>query len=397
MDKATHILNTSKQIKSWLNYFTIGKHPGRIPELDGLRAFAIILVLFRHFAVYYREFHGSYYKHTLSDSLLHNFMQNGWLGVDLFFVLSGYLIFYHLLSVQHRTDRIQTFGRYALKRILRTFPLYYAIIVLIVLGLIPFYQQDNTIGWNQLLIHLVFLQDYTGTEILTPLWSLATEEKFYLLAPLLLWFISHFKARTSIIFISLFIAASLLLKTVLISNLDEPLPYISFFWYYRAPFHYAIISILIGVMIAILSQFKAPNWLPKLGLISGSLAIILLFSETWIGSHTWHLFNTVHLLFILACGVLIWVAVKYTGSRSMNFLRGRTLRIISVLSYALYLVHYAVLPWVLRLHKQYIRSEEPWIHTLSFLAIYVVVSIFASLLLHYVVEKPFLILKDRVK
>ncbi|WP_395377269.1 acyltransferase family protein [Marinicella sp. W31] len=389
-------MNTSKKTNSWINYFNIGKHPGRIPELDGFRAFAIILVLFRHFADFYQDFHASYYRNIFGDSILHNFMQNGWLGVDLFFVLSGYLIFYHLLSVQNKPDRAQTYGRYALKRILRTFPLYYAIIALIFLGLIPFYQAPASAGWDQLITHLVFLQDYKGTDILVPLWSLASEEKFYLLAPILLWLVSYLPTRKSIIYICIFIASSVLLKTFLIFNLDEPLPYDTFFWHFRAPFHYAITSILIGVIIALLSQHQAPKWLPKLGLISALIVILLLLIESWVDTTGWHRVNIMHLLFTMACGLLVWTAVKHSGMRTMRFLTGRILRIIAVLSYSLYLVHYTVLPWTFQFHKQHIRSEEPWIHGLSFFAIYIGLSFLASLLLHYLIEKPFLILKDRL-
>jgi len=81
-----------------IDYLSIGKTPGRIPELDGLRAWAILLVLGHHFATFYREHNGSYYRDVISGPL-ENWLLNGWLGVDLFFVLSGYLIFHHLMSM----------------------------------------------------------------------------------------------------------------------------------------------------------------------------------------------------------------------------------------------------------------------------------------------------------
>src|SRR5690606_23792616 len=105
---------------------------------------------------------------------------NGWVGVDLFFVLSGFLIGFHLLT--HWPDNgvlLQFFAKFWLKRILRTFPLYYATIVIVLLNIIPGYEFLSDDIWSEVYIHLVFMQDYLGTNILPTLWSLATEEKFY--------------------------------------------------------------------------------------------------------------------------------------------------------------------------------------------------------------------------
>jgi len=376
---------------AWINYLKIAQKPGKIPELDGFRALAILLVVFHHFATYYREHHNSYFKKAIPEEA-QQFMLNGWMGVDLFFVLSGYLIFHHLSTSYQAKNRIG-FGKYALKRVLRTFPLYLFMIVLIVFGLIPYYQSSFTN--MDILIHVVFLQDYLGAKLLTPMWSLATEEKFYLLAPLLL-FLTRWDIKKSVGVLLILIMVLTAYKSYSMSHYAEALNAISFFENFRAPFHYAITSIMIGVMIALLTQQQRPNILPLLFWVSAVIILALMTFMALYHANNWHWLNGLHLLMVLMFGLMIWTAVKYSGAIWMKFLTGRFLRIISVLSYSWYLAHYTVLPWVYRLHKQHIYSEEPWIHATSFLGIYLGLSISFSLLLHYMIEKPFLIWKDRI-
>ena len=187
-----------------------------------------------------------------------------------------------------------------------------------------------------------------------------------------------------------------LLKSLMMHQTDVSLNAISYFELFRAPFHYAITSILIGVLVAIISQGSTVKAQPTLFWVSVLGAFGILCWANLYQAENWHLLNGLHLLMVLMFGLMIWTAVQFSGAPWLKWLTGRTLRTISVLSYAWYLAHYTVLPWVYRLHRGYIRSEEPWIHTLSFLAIYVGISLLFSLLLHYLIEKPFLLWKDRV-
>ncbi|WP_223786759.1 acyltransferase family protein [Marinicella meishanensis] len=381
-----------RQKFAWVQYLKIGTQPGRIPELDGLRALAIVMVLLYHFATYYGEVNGSYYRNFFTGALGH-FLQNGWLGVDLFFVLSGYLIFHHLIKLQDQTALATDYRRYALKRVLRTFPVYYAMILLFMLGAIPYYKVDVT--GTQLLTHLFFLQDYMGPRILEPMWSLATEEKFYLLAPLLL-FLRRWPAKQATLLLLLFVLLMLLYRSVLIIQADADLRSNDFFIELRLPFHFAVTGILIGVLVA-LWQGRPVNRLGPGSTIGVMLILgVLLFSVKLFDLPSWHWTNWLHGLVIVLFGCLVWSVVQFSGHRWLALLRGRTLRVIAVLSYSLYLVHYALLPWVVRIHKTYIRSEEAWIHIGSFMALYLGMTLLGSLLVHYLVEKPFLIWKDRL-
>lgn len=102
--------------------------PGKFPQLDGLRAIAIILVLLRHGVGSLQHNYPSYFSES-GNSFLGAVLLNGWVGVDLFFVLSGFLIGFHLLTHwPNNGGMLRFFTKFWLKRILRTFPLYYATI-----------------------------------------------------------------------------------------------------------------------------------------------------------------------------------------------------------------------------------------------------------------------------
>jgi len=155
----------------------------RIMAMDGLRGIAILLVLACHLLEMRPE---SGWLNQLSKSM--------WIGVDLFFVLSGFLITSNLIRTRTDAQRARNF--YA-RRILRIFPAYY----LVVLGTVVLVWQLNpdervvadTTGLLPAL--LLFTQNIVSAvsperpllRELTPLWSLAVEEQFYLFWPWLVW------------------------------------------------------------------------------------------------------------------------------------------------------------------------------------------------------------------
>ena len=109
---------------SWSNYFRFEPIPGAIAPLDGLRAIAILLVLFRHGV---RPFYvpGEPAIGFLGWDAMTP-MINGWAGVDLFFVLSGFLVSYHILKRWSAEFRVSELRDYLVKRILRIVPAYWA-------------------------------------------------------------------------------------------------------------------------------------------------------------------------------------------------------------------------------------------------------------------------------
>lgn len=155
-----------------------------IPELDGLRGLAILLVFAGHTAQF-----GSQYSET-TNPLMSFLGRNTGLGVDLFFVLSGFLITGLLYDAKESSGYFRTF--YA-RRTLRIFPLYYATLAIVaalkfgfpdVFALKTLTSEAQWANWTYTSNILIALKDW-GSEpgYLGHFWSLAVEEQFYVVWP----------------------------------------------------------------------------------------------------------------------------------------------------------------------------------------------------------------------
>jgi peptidoglycan/LPS O-acetylase OafA/YrhL len=174
---------------------------GRLPELDGIRGMAILLVLLYHYIYYVNVSVSATPGRLLSD--IQRCFGMGWAGVDLFFVLSGFLIGGILIDTRTSSRYFSTFYT---RRFYRIIPLYYGWIgIYFALMVMPFHDRfgllsGNLEKWYALPIYLLFLQNSTkiphaifGTAWLGALWSLAVEEQFYLVTPLAVRFLSRRK------------------------------------------------------------------------------------------------------------------------------------------------------------------------------------------------------------
>ena len=159
------------------------KKSSHISELDGLRGIAILLVVLYHYLSW---------THGTRMPLLKAIFATGWSGVDLFFVLSGFLIGGILLDAKESANYFKTF--YA-RRALRILPLYYVWIGIyfVIAAFI-----GNPEGWRSVPLYVLFLQNFgkiqhllPGTVWLGHLWSLCVEEQFYLIIPLAIRFLDR--------------------------------------------------------------------------------------------------------------------------------------------------------------------------------------------------------------
>jgi peptidoglycan/LPS O-acetylase OafA/YrhL len=157
-----------------------------IAALDGVRGVAILLVLLFHFGLFG---HGLPPATAQIDKMFHALFQVGWVGVDLFFVLSGFLITGILCDSK---DEAGYFRNFYIRRCLRIFPLYYATLVIFLVclpRLVPFddgiqYVTRHSLWyWSYLTNVLVAWQGWYVSGVLDHLWSLAVEEQFYLVWP----------------------------------------------------------------------------------------------------------------------------------------------------------------------------------------------------------------------
>ena len=157
-----------------------------IKGLDTLRAFAILFVIIEHWGP---EFYGN---HPILAFLQKYFLPNGNFGVDLFFVLSGFLITSILLNAKadnHGVNRLLIIKNFIVRRALRIFPVYYLMLIFLLLIHYKGVQEDI---WY-LVTYTSNIQFYRNGAwgAIPHTWSLAVEEQFYLFWPWIILFVKE--------------------------------------------------------------------------------------------------------------------------------------------------------------------------------------------------------------
>ena len=387
----------NSRLSKLVEYFSFRRLPGQVRELDGLRGLAVILVLLRH-AV--RPFWPIETLETNASAWdLGTFMINGWIGVDLFFVLSGYLISYHILNLKERHGGNWMWTPYLKKRAMRIIPAYYAVLFLTALGVFPYYESSSAFLGLRLSYHMLFLQDYLPSNFVVAFWSLGVEEKFYLIAPLLIFARANAKTcagRVHGIVILLLLGVALRVFTAVTDPSVET--YDTFFRTFRSPFHMTMDPILIGVIIAFVHKSKAE--LPRLTSrltaniafwLGASVVVWLLTSADMMGTISWWDKTLQPTLIALAFGGMTF-GLLFGGGPAMLF-RSALLFFCARISYSLYLIHLPLIPVSLLLAEEIAPVQNQF---LAFCSIFSTLSLVSALTLHFTVEKPFLLMKDKV-
>ena len=182
-------------------------------QLDGVRAIAVIMVMFYHF---FQDFNST----NESVLLLKKLSLFGKTGVSLFFVLSGFLITRILLNTK---DQPSYFKNFYIRRALRIFPLYYFFLI-IYYFFIPLITKNAFPHFSDQIYYWTFLQNFASTfewQNIGPshYWSLSVEEHFYLFWPFIIYFLPLKNIKWGIV--TLFII-SVITRIVLIkNNLEE--------------------------------------------------------------------------------------------------------------------------------------------------------------------------------
>lgn len=201
-----------------------------LKPLNGIRAIAIIFVLVNHFTIGLKDV----INLPLFLTLIY---LNLWAGVDLFFILSGFLIS-RALWEEWQTNSKLDFKKFYLKRALRIFPAYYFFLFLSYLigrGLLSVLEKNRLTNEASALSQalsnnwgdFVFLGNYVQG-INTHTWSLSSEEQFYLIFPLLcsiILFKCEFKLRQTILWGLYFIPLAIRSYLLLSVDLNSPPPY----------------------------------------------------------------------------------------------------------------------------------------------------------------------------
>jgi len=348
---------------------------GRIPLLDGIRGLAALMVMaFHYFQIS---------DHLVAGRLgaaLHRYSTIGQTGVDLFFVLSGFLITRILLQTRERPGYFVNF--YA-RRSLRILPLYYWFLLLFFF-VQPLLGEERPAPFGQTWWWWVYLQNLPltfGWPAVGPnhYWSLAVEEHFYLIWPLLVFVLS----RRNLVFASLgMVAAALATRVVLLANgLDG-----FYFTFSRLD------ALALGALLALLEPavLARPDDFRKYFLILAGMlciplgALYLVFA----GSHAIWLQAVKYPLTGLAYFIFLGLALMADPrSRPARFFASRTMRFLGGISYGMYVYHPLCFVWQDRL--------LPTRHPLLFLPLEFLVPIGMAYLSFKWLEAPFLRLKDR--
>ena len=219
----------------------------RQPGLDLLRALAIIVVVIYHAALFGFKLPGRVDRF-------------GWIGVDLFFVLSGYLIGGQLLAPFARDQRINL-GRFFARRALRIMPAYFA--VLAIYFLLPSWREYPEMSqplWKFLLsIQNVALH---GGTAFSHAWSLAVEDQFYLCLPFILLFVNRWP-RSAIIIPCVIVFGGILLRTFLAWQnpaADFGVSFRGFQAWIYYPTWTRLDPLVFGVALAAIEKFRLQWW-----------------------------------------------------------------------------------------------------------------------------------------
>lgn len=325
-----------------------------------------------------------------------NYFFFGWLGVDLFFVLSGFLITDILLKTVNQPGYLSNFYK---RRILRIFPLYYLFVIL-ALFVIPAlnsgfdinYYYDNQVWiWTYLQNWLYIFKPHDGTNAMHHLWSLAVEEQFYLFWPLIILLLK--KPWRLLIFISLALAAVLGLRLWIWMNQVADLAYFNLYTFSRVD------GICIGCIVALLLHIN-PGFLKKYTPWIVLFFALMNFAFYFVNrSHEFgfpYLALAGYTTFAMIFGLLVHETVTGGTPLLTKIFSFAPLRFFGRISYGFYMFHWPVYllisPWLYQLFAPGLGGQALQF-TVSILA--TLAAILLSWLSFRYFESYFLNLKDR--
>lgn len=383
----------------WRSFFALDLLDNRHPSLHGLRVLAIVSVLQFHVTAIYTQESGIRLDRRWAEGSMTIFF-----GMDLFFFLSGFLIGAILLrSIE--VAKKQNVRRFYLRRVFRTFPAYYVVLTVLACTMTLSAAQHHNLVYEYF-----YGTNFTSLRrhdvVMFWGWSLALEEQFYLTVPLFLFVLSRLRSDR---------ARATLLVAVWLSALAIRL------WYYRAHRPFTDLALydqiyfrtktrfdplVAGIFLAFIQhRWREPmgRWLthpfhraliaiPTLACLWLLLDPIILGEQNQQIAHLF-LWGTVTSLFYVGTLLLLLHGHGWLP-RALSL---PIFRRIATLGYGVYLVHIPVADHILVPVAQRLQAEHTpmlYVWPLSVVAL-VVVSLAVSYLIHVLVEKPSLRIRDR--
>ncbi|NTW32089.1 MAG: acyltransferase [Bacteroidetes bacterium] len=360
-------------------------YKNRVFGLDLMRALAIIFVVMGHGSMLEKANTKFPWIHLIN-------------GVELFFVLSGFLIGGILLKIFQNKESfgIKTIGDFWIRRWFRTLPNYYLVLILnIIVVYFGIIKEDfSQFNWK----FFLFLQNFSSpfTDFFWESWSLSIEEWFYLLFPIILgviyFVLKRFKINKKAIFlvaVLVFLIIPFLLRAFKASRID-----VDEFWLGVKIFKvviYRLDSIALGLFAAFIKYWYPKFWFKSrnISFISGIIISYIILYTAWLPNAY---ITKVFQIFFESIGCFLLLP-KFDSITKAPKIIVKFFTHISLISYSMYLLNLAIIAEVINTNFPAHDTFSAW----SLYVIYWVAVIGFSTLLYKYYEKPIMDLRDKWK
>lgn len=348
-----------------------------IKPLDAIRGWAVLLVLCYHF---YAEQIGLF--------------GIGWVGVDLFFVLSGFLITGILLDSKLKPHYFRNFY---IKRVLRIFPVYFFVLA-IILYVVPrisitaipdlrYYLDNQEWFWLYFQNWLFTIDGYPNDRVLRYTWSLCIEEQFYMFWPFLIY---RLNKRTIVWVLVSFIVLANVLRIIEIDGINQNYKYVNTFARLDTISIGALIAVLIRTRKDLLEKYTSYVMM----LAAAMLVVIIAYKRRLYFGDLYPTFSFFALLF---GALIVWSMAENKPRLLKAAVDNKIMVFLGKYSYGIYLYHVPVHFWatdpLLGFAGKYVPLNLPVVLVLK--TILLLLSVGIAVLSFKFLEKPFLDLKKR--